>query len=153
MLTKPGRAAWLRAGGYALAGALLLALACETPAPEQPVGASAAQAATDQGGAGVLSIGDLTAAKGQRPERVSFSPPEYPAMLREAGIEGRVEAQFVVGTDGRAEPGSIEIVSSTNKAFEAPTRYAIQNAVFRPGRVDGKPVRVLIRMPVRFVVR
>ena len=62
------------------------------------------------------------------------------------------EARLVVGTDGRAEPGSIEIVSSTNKAFEAPTRYAIQNAVFRPGRVNGKPVRVLIQMPVRFMI-
>ena len=128
--------------------------ACESPAPERTVGASGGPAATDKSaaGRGIVSLGDVKAANGKPPERVSFPPPPYPAMLREAGIEGRVEARLVVGTDGRAEPGSIEIVSSTNKAFEAPTRYAIQNAVFRPGRVNGKPVRVLIQMPVRFMI-
>jgi bla regulator protein BlaR1 len=146
MLRNQLRTRWPWAAVYGLTAVALLALACETPAPDRagagPAGVTAALA-----GAVPESTPGL-----QLPERVSFPPPEYPKMLQQAGIEGLVLTTFVVGTDGRAEPGTIQILRSTNRAFEAPSRYAIQNAVFRPGRLHDEPVRVQIQMPIRFVL-
>ena len=86
------------------------------------------------------------------PERISFPPPEYPRILLEAGVEGTVVLEAIIDTTGHAEPPSIKVVSSTNRAFEAPARDAMRRALFRPGRVRGQPVRVLVHMPLRFVI-
>jgi protein TonB len=86
------------------------------------------------------------------PERISFPPPEYPRMLQEAHIEGQVVLEAVIDTTGHAEPNSIKVISSTNRAFEAPAKDALRRALFRPGRVRGQPVRVLVHLPIRFVI-
>jgi protein TonB len=86
------------------------------------------------------------------PERISFPPPEYPRMLQEAHIEGSVVLEAVIDTTGHAEPNSIKVISSTNRAFEAPAKDALRRALFRPGRVRGQPVRVLVHLPIRFVI-
>ncbi len=86
------------------------------------------------------------------PERISFPPPEYPRMLQEAHIEGSVVLEAVIDTTGHAEPNSIKVISSTNRAFEAPAKDALRRALFRPGRVRGQAVRVLVHLPIRFVI-
>lgn len=86
------------------------------------------------------------------PERISFPAPEYPRILLEAGVEGMVVLEAIIDTTGHAEPGSIKVIESTNRAFEAPAREAMRKALFRPGRVRGQPVRVLVHMPIRFVI-
>ncbi|GBD32829.1 MAG: hypothetical protein KatS3mg081_2803 [Gemmatimonadales bacterium] len=86
------------------------------------------------------------------PERISFPAPEYPRILLEAGVEGTVVLEAIIDTTGHAEPASIKVVSSTNRAFEAPAKEAMRKALFRPGRVRGQPVRVLVQMPLRFVI-
>jgi bla regulator protein BlaR1 len=147
MLRNQMRTRWPWAGVYGLTAMALLALACETPAPDQA--ASGLSGVPNAALAGALpeSTPGL-----ELPERVSFPPPEYPRLLLQAGIEGTVLTAFVVGTDGRAEPGTIQILESSNAPFEAPVRDAIQKAVFRPGRLHGEPVRVQIQLPIRFVI-
>ncbi len=86
------------------------------------------------------------------PERISFPAPEYPRILLEAGVEGSVVLEAIIDTTGHAEPASIKVISSTNRAFEAPAKEAMRKALFRPGRVRGQPVRVLVHMPLRFVI-
>lgn len=86
------------------------------------------------------------------PERIAFPQPEYPRMLLEARIEGQVVLEAVIDTAGHAEPPSIKVISSTNRAFEAPAKDALRKALFRPGRVRGQPVRVLVHLPLRFVI-
>ncbi|OGU03868.1 MAG: hypothetical protein A2W29_02575 [Gemmatimonadetes bacterium RBG_16_66_8] len=86
------------------------------------------------------------------PERISFPPPEYPRILLEARVEGTVVLEAVIDTTGHAEPPSIKVVNSTNRAFESPAREAMRRALFRPGRVRGQAVRVLVQMPLRFVI-
>lgn len=76
-------------------------------------------------------------------------PPSYPEMLRATGITGRVVVQAVIDTLGRAEPG-MTVVESSRAGFEAPALDYVRRALFRPGRVHGRPVRVLIRLPVDF---
>lgn len=75
--------------------------------------------------------------------------PSYPEALRAAGIAGRVVVQAVIDTLGRAEPG-VMVVESSHAGFEAPALDYVRRAVFRPARVHGRPVRVLIRLPVDF---
>ncbi len=76
--------------------------------------------------------------------------PVYPELLRTAGITGRVVVRAVVDTSGRVEPASIVAVSSANPAFAAAARAYIMSARFRPARVRGRAVRVLIHLPIDF---
>ncbi len=86
------------------------------------------------------------------PERISSPPLEYPRMMQQAGVEGLVVLQGVVDTSGRIEQNSIEVVSSTNRAFEGPAKNLLRRSLFRPGRVRGQPVRVLIQLPIQFTL-
>lgn len=76
--------------------------------------------------------------------------PTYPPVLKSAGIEGKVSLRFVVGTDGRPEIGTIQVLSSTNKAFESPAIEAIKRARFKPAKIRGAPVRQLVEQAIRF---
>jgi protein TonB len=76
----------------------------------------------------------------------------YPPLLRQGGIEGTVLLEFVVDTAGRVEPRTVTVVSSPHPGFEPPAVDLARRAVFRPGRVGGRPVRVLVRMPVTFTL-
>jgi TonB family protein len=89
----------------------------------------------------------------EKPERVSTISVDYPDLLRQAGIEGTVVVEVIIDTLGRAEPGSLRIVQSTNKAFELPAKDAVLKSVYRPGRVRGQAVRVLVQVPISFSIR
>jgi len=86
----------------------------------------------------------------ERPERIGGPEPRYPEILRQAGIEGQVVVECVIDTLGRAERGSIRVLSSTHVLFEAPAREAVAASVFRPARLDGRPVRVRVQLPLTF---
>jgi periplasmic protein TonB len=75
--------------------------------------------------------------------------PSYPEALRAAGVTGRVVVQAVIDTLGRAEP-EVTVVESSHAGFEPAALDYVHHAVFRPGRVHGRRVRVLIRLPVDF---
>ncbi len=88
----------------------------------------------------------------ERPETVPNScvQPAFPDMLRQAGIDGRVLIEFVIDTLGRAERGSLRTISTSHPLFEAPARQAVLSCRFRPGRIQGKAVRVRVQQPVNF---
>jgi len=86
----------------------------------------------------------------EKPVVLSAPPPLYPDLLRQAGIQGRVMVQAVIDTTGRAEPGSVKIVLSPNPGFDQPARQYMLKALFRPARVHGRAVRVLIALPIDF---
>ncbi len=88
----------------------------------------------------------------ETPEQISCPRPPYPRMMQQAGIEGTVLLEFVVDQTGHADPSSVRALDSTHKAFEAPAREMIQKCLFRPGRVRGQAVKVLVRMPINFVL-
>jgi len=79
---------------------------------------------------------------------------KYPPVMQSAGIPGKVVLQFVVNTDGKVDPSSIKVVSSTHKAFEEPARTGITSSSchFKPGKSRGSPVRVLVQQAVSFKV-
>ena len=88
----------------------------------------------------------------QPPERISSPPLEYPKLLQQAGIAGRVLLSAIVGVDGKIEAGSVEILESTNEAFELPSKSLLERSLFRPGKVDGEPVRTRINLPIQFTL-
>ena len=83
-------------------------------------------------------------------EIVSAPPLEYPPALRHAGLQGRVTVQAVIDTLGRAEPASLKVIARPNTAFDQSARAYVLHAVFRPARIKGRAVRVLIRVPVDY---
>jgi protein TonB len=96
----------------------------------------------------------LEAVVEDRPETItgSCSQQQYPAILQQAGVEGRVLVEFVIDTLGRAERASIRFVSSSHQLFEAPARATVLSCRFRPGRISGRAVRVRVQQPINFTI-
>lgn len=84
-------------------------------------------------------------------EGVAGNPaPVYPEALREAAVEGTVEARFVIDTTGRVEPGSIAFDPGTDALFAAAVRRALSRSRFTPAEARGRRVRVLVRQAFAF---
>lgn len=75
---------------------------------------------------------------------------EYPPLLRSAGVEGSVVLEVVIDSAGRPEPGSLRVLEASHPLFVSAGTRALLGSRFRPGRIQGRPVRVLIRQPVVF---
>ena len=88
----------------------------------------------------------------ERPRRISGPMPRYPEVLRQAGVEGNVVLEFVVDTLGRVEESTIRVIRATNQAFVASAIVVIKKSVFRPARVRGRAVRVLVQQSVGFTI-
>lgn len=79
--------------------------------------------------------------------------PEYPVDLRSAGVSGRVVAQFVVGTEGMALPGSFVVIESNNEGFTEAVRSALPRMRFSPAELEGgTKVKQFVQQPFLFVV-
>ncbi|UCG88477.1 MAG: TonB family protein [Gemmatimonadota bacterium] len=88
----------------------------------------------------------------QLPELVSQPAVRYPPVLRQRGVEGRVLVEFVVMSDGRVDPSSVEVVEATNDQFRNPAERAVREMAFRPGRVQGESVAVRVQQSVAFTL-
>jgi protein TonB len=76
----------------------------------------------------------------------------YPPTLRDAGVTGETVLQFIIDEDGHVEPGSIEVVSSSDDGFSSAARRVASSMRFSPARAGGRNVRVTITMPVRWTI-
>src|SRR5205809_869615 len=88
----------------------------------------------------------------ERPALLSAPAPVYPALLRQAGIQGRVILPAVIDTTGRVEPASVKIMKSPHPAFDQPTKDWLLNALFRPARLHGRRVRVFINLQIDYSI-
>lgn len=87
-----------------------------------------------------------------RPQLISEVMPEYPPAARLRGVEGQVVLQAIVAADGRVEPDILVIRSVP--LLDAAAITALRQWRFRPARDrNGTPLRVSLRLPVRFVLR
>lgn len=78
--------------------------------------------------------------------------PRYPQILRDAGVEGDVLVQFVVGKDGRVDPASIRVLKADHALFEESVRAALPAMQFEPAKVEGRAVAQLIQQPFVFAL-
>lgn len=76
--------------------------------------------------------------------------PRYPEPLRQSRVEGRVEVEFVVDERGRVDMRTVKVIESTHNLFTSAVRNALGGMRFSPAKVDGKPVRQYVRLPVVF---
>jgi len=77
--------------------------------------------------------------------------------VRPAGVAGTSEVQVlmeaVIDTNGRAEPGSVRVLSTPARVFAAPATAFVLGARFSPGQIGGRKVRVLMTVAVPFTSR
>ena len=107
-----------------------------------------------EGGKGPVPQGDQPYFDFQVEKPVVMAPgaagPAYPDMLRSAGIEGSVLAQFVVDTTGRAEMNTFKVLKSDNDLFSTAVKNALQRMKFLPAEVGGRRVKQLVQQPFQF---
>jgi TonB family protein len=131
-------------------GPVIPVLGAGTPDPRDMVPKAGNQ--FQAGGGGPLNPGGVYKEEelSEPPEMLEFATPVYPSALGQAGIEGVVTVTYIVNTAGRVEPASVTFVSPDRPEMAEAVGVALAKAVFRPGRVRGRPVRVLVRQSFRF---
>ncbi len=77
----------------------------------------------------------------------------YPDKLKSAGVDGTVQVQFVVGADGKVEPGSVEVIAATVPALGDAARDVAGKIEFQPGKVNDAPVRARVLLPIVYKAR
>lgn len=74
---------------------------------------------------------------------------KYPAAALENNVEGRVLVQFTVGTDGAVEQAKVK--RSADPALDKEALRVVRSMPrWTPGKIDGKPVRVRMVLPIVF---
>jgi protein TonB len=88
------------------------------------------------------------------PRAIGRGPePRYPTPLREAGIEGRVVAEFVVDTAGRAEMDGLKLDPRAQPLFNEAVRAVLARYRFTPGEMRGHKVPTRVQLPFDFTLR
>lgn len=85
----------------------------------------------------------------EKPRPVRTIQPNYPAVLKRKRVEGMVSLVFVIDVQGTVLAPQVE--RSTHVEFEEPALDAIRRWKFTPGKRGGEPVKVRVRLPLKFV--
>ena len=133
------------------------------PPPPEPItrsgngGSERSSASADAAGGSRSGLGSGDAGKAYSENQVEKivevtrqAAPRYPDALRSVGVEGVVQVTFVVGTNGRVEPGSIKVSSTPHRLFSDAVRSALLDMRFRPAEVGGRAVRQLVAQSFQF---
>ncbi len=81
------------------------------------------------------------------PEAITKAQPVYPDLAREAGVDGTVMVQALVGKDGKVK--DTRIVKSI-AMLDGAAVAAVKQWVFKPALSNNKPVAVWVAVPVKF---
>lgn len=77
---------------------------------------------------------------------------KYPAMARDAGIQGIVYVTFVVKEDGTIS--DVRVLRGIGGGCDDEAIRVVENMPdWKPGKQRGKPVRVQYNLPIRFTLR
>jgi protein TonB len=83
------------------------------------------------------------------PEAVTKVSPNYPDIAREAGVDGTVMVQALVGKDGKVK--DTRVVKSIPMLDDAAVA-AVRQWVFKPALSNNKPVAVWVAVPIKFTL-
>lgn len=78
--------------------------------------------------------------------------PQYPDILRQAGVEGEALVSFVVDTTGRADVASFKVIRTTHDLFATAVKNVLPRMRFIPAEVGDKKVRQLVQQPFSFAI-
>lgn len=88
------------------------------------------------------------AAKPTAPTLILQSPPSYTEAARKAGIQGAVLLALEVDENG--QPDNIRVVRPLHAELDIKAIEAVQRWRFRPGTLEGRPVRTSVTAEVQF---
>lgn len=83
-----------------------------------------------------------------QPELKKQVNPEYPTILKEAGIEGTVWLKVVI--DEKGTVAKADTIKSDHPGFAEAALKAVRQWEFAPARKDGKPIKAEVTIPFRF---
>jgi periplasmic protein TonB len=135
------------------------AVAAVTESSAAPSGAGLASGpgAPALGGSGGLGVtGDAPVGIGEitRAPNILYSPrPQYPSAAKSMGITGRVLVRVVVDVAGRVEAGSARVLRSVPGLDAAALAAIVQWRFSSSADRSGRPVRVILDIPVEFSLR
>jgi periplasmic protein TonB len=81
------------------------------------------------------------------PVLLSVQPPVYPEMVREAGIDGTVTVQVLVGKDGKVKQAQ---AIDGPEPLRASGLASARSALFKPALQGTSPVEVWVMVPITF---
>jgi TonB family protein len=84
--------------------------------------------------------------------RTRYVPPTFPDIARARGIDGWVDLQFVVGTDGTVSDVAV-VGAQPVGVFEQSALDAVRHWRYQPVQRDGHSVSQRVRVHVRFAVQ
>lgn len=84
------------------------------------------------------------------PRLIERVEPIYPPLARQAGIEGDVLLEALLGTDGRVE--QVRVVGG-RPLLATSAQAAVEQWRYEPTHLNGRPVAVLLRVTVQFRLR
>ena len=87
------------------------------------------------------------------PEAIQQDRPEYPRTAQRMGRPGVVEAEALVGVDGRVEDVRIISVDPRGMGFEEATEAALKKWRYRPATKRGVKVRMWVTIRVPFTIK
>ena len=85
----------------------------------------------------------------EAPVLIKFVNPKYPDLARQAGIEGTVLLNVLVGDDGKVLQVSV-IQSDVTPAMEKSAREAAKQFLFKPAKQRTVAVKARMAIPIRF---
>ena len=78
--------------------------------------------------------------------------PTFPDLLRTAGVEGQVLAEFVVDTTGFARMESFRVLKSDHDLFASAVRRSLDRMRFLPAEAGGRKVPQLVQQTFQFML-
>lgn len=96
-------------------------------------------------GPGILSLGEVDS----KPRLVSHVEPAYPEPARKRALSGKVMARFVVDESGIVHDPAV-FSADPPGVFDASVLEAVKRWRFAPAKHQGRTVKVLVMVPVRF---
>jgi Gram-negative bacterial TonB protein C-terminal len=82
----------------------------------------------------------------------SSAAPTYPRELLAIGVEGLVQAIYVVDSTGMVDTTTVQVVQSDDPRFTESVRTALGQMRFHPARRGGRTVRQLVEQKFRFQI-
>lgn len=93
---------------------------------------------------------EFTLAQGAQ-ESPNSSPPKYPDLLKQAGVEGTVQVQWVIDTLGNVVDGTMKVLKSDHALFLQAVKDAQPSLRYTPASIaDGRHVKQLIQQEFEF---
>ena len=97
------------------------------------------------GGSGPVRVGGNI----RPPRKLEDAPPVYPLTMRDAGLEGLVPMEALIGLDGRV--ASVQVLSAqVHPEFATAAEEAVRQWVYSPTLLNGTPIQVHMTVSVQF---